>query len=224
MADAPPSGYRAYYLVHGSGSAGRYVYDTRTGVPANSKDVIYVGATDRTSNVWGRIVARSHGWSYDPSVYYAKAEADPSTLDALGAGLAFLGGSVLPDAIGAAGGLGAAGKIVRPGGAAAAGAAASKANTVAGDASKATKAAGLAGGALAIADTKDFLSFISWLFHPINWLRAVEFATGGILMLIGLRSSTRTFRQVAVPTPWLRRTLTRRAIARHDYNSRNSGS
>jgi len=39
----------------------------------------------------------------------------------------------------------------------------------------------------AISDTLDFLKFISWLFHPLNILRAVEFLTGMTFIYVGLR-------------------------------------
>lgn len=42
-----------------------------------------------------------------------------------------------------------------------------------------------------IGSVGDFLSFIAWLFHPLNWLRMVEMVWGTILMGIGLYMLTR---------------------------------
>jgi hypothetical protein len=70
-----------------------------------------------------------------------------------------------------------------------AGAAASGASAGAGGASIARKAALTAAGAGAlgaISGTTDFLKWISWLFHPLNLLRAVEFLTGIATMYYGL--------------------------------------
>lgn len=41
-------------------------------------------------------------------------------------------------------------------------------------------------GAKAIKDVGDFLRWISWIFHPRNVLRAVEFLTGASLMILGI--------------------------------------
>lgn len=38
----------------------------------------------------------------------------------------------------------------------------------------------------AISSVGDFLSFISWLFHPLNWLRLAEFIWGTFIGAIGL--------------------------------------
>lgn len=40
-----------------------------------------------------------------------------------------------------------------------------------------------------INSTADFLKLISWLFHPRNILRGVEFLTGGVLMIFGLHAA-----------------------------------
>jgi hypothetical protein len=79
------------------------------------------------------------------------------------------------------------------GAAAAGGGAASSAANAAGNAATAAKygAFGLSFGALT-----DFLGYIGWLFHPLNWLRLVEFITGmaligwGIYMLTQRRGTT----------------------------------
>lgn len=71
--------------------------------------------------------------------------------------------------------------------------------------STATKAAGLAGAGFAIADLPDFLNFIKWLFHPLNWLRMVEFLTGMLFFYFGLRGSFRAFGHGArAPRPFIR--------------------
>jgi len=53
--------------------------------------------------------------------------------------------------------------------------------------STAGKAALLGASALAIQNVTDFLKFISWLFHPMNILRAVEFLVGMALIIVGLK-------------------------------------
>lgn len=51
---------------------------------------------------------------------------------------------------------------------------------------------GIPGGiASAITSAGDFLSFISWIFHPVNLLRAVEFVTGIAMMAFGVHTLMR---------------------------------
>ena len=38
----------------------------------------------------------------------------------------------------------------------------------------------------AIGSVTDFLKWVAWLFNPLNWLRAVEFGVGILLMAFGL--------------------------------------
>jgi hypothetical protein len=47
----------------------------------------------------------------------------------------------------------------------------------------------------AISGVTDFLKFISWIFHPLNLLRAVEFITGIATMFYGLHVMLGTMRR-----------------------------
>lgn len=63
----------------------------------------------------------------------------------------------------------------------------------------------------ALNDATDFLSFISWLFHPLNWLRMVEFLSGMLFVFFGLRTTMRGFRGSRTYRPI---SLTQRVIRR----------
>lgn len=69
---------------------------------------------------------------------------------------------------------------------------------------------GIAGTQLGFGSLTDFLNFFSWLFHPLNWLRVVEFLTGLLFIYFGLRASFRGFgRGSPPPRPFIRRTINR---------------
>lgn len=53
----------------------------------------------------------------------------------------------------------------------------------------------LGGIADAITSVEDFLKLASWLFHPLNWLRAVEFLTGLAFMGWGVSTLLGTMRR-----------------------------
>ena len=44
----------------------------------------------------------------------------------------------------------------------------------------------------AITSTNDFLNFISWIFHPLSWLRMAEFLVGLLFFFAGLRPYLRS--------------------------------
>lgn len=61
----------------------------------------------------------------------------------------------------------------------------------------------------AISSVGDFLSYIAWIFHPLNILRVVEFLAGMNLFLVGIYLLTRgrSGRSGATSSPIIRRAI-----------------